>query len=288
MLERATEGAGTRRRLDAGGEAARAAPLEGVVRLLVVVQQVAVRPEEVARDVVVERLLLGLHRVLEGARAAVDEGATHEGLGLPAERALDDLAHAPLELVGGAGGEAAIALGREDGAEGRQIAEERARRVDELDEAPELGERVLDRRRRQQEHGGRPEGLLHAAGDLRVGRVGLVAAARVVATPDAGEHLVGLVDDDEQALVAGHLHHLEDAVEVGQRGLAADVALDAVEKASDPEACRNGIIQTYQFPERGIKFSRRCARAGLWLLSGRQAAERRLNFLKCAWKLVEV
>ena len=35
MLERATEGAGTRRRLDAGGEAARAPPLEGVVRLLV-------------------------------------------------------------------------------------------------------------------------------------------------------------------------------------------------------------------------------------------------------------
>src|SRR5690606_26159545 len=57
------------------------------------------RFQQVGRDVVVESLLRGAHRVLEELRPARHEGLLHELLGLAAERALADLRQARAQLV---------------------------------------------------------------------------------------------------------------------------------------------------------------------------------------------
>jgi hypothetical protein len=76
----------------------------------------------------------------------------------------------------------------------------------------------------------------------------LVGAGGVANLPDAVERLVprvsphaqdrlGLVDDDQQALVAGRVDHADDAAQVGHRVAAADVAADV----GDPLGARGHV-----------------------------------------------
>ncbi|MEZ4253527.1 MAG: hypothetical protein R3B99_35405 [Polyangiales bacterium] len=103
-----------------------------------------VRREQVTRDVVVERALVGRHLVLEGTRPTPDEGFLEKGLRLPSQGALHHLREPTPKLGRRTVGEPSIAAvacvrGKER-AKGRQVAEQRAALVDVLDEPPELGE----------------------------------------------------------------------------------------------------------------------------------------------------
>jgi len=83
------------------------------------------------------------------------------------------------------------------GAEGAEIAEQRAGGLDVLHEPPQLGERVLDRRGGEQQHRRTGERLADARGQACLARLVLHAAVAIEALVDAGEDLVRLVDDDE-------------------------------------------------------------------------------------------
>ncbi len=157
------------------------------------------RLEEVAAHVVVEGALRDAHRVVELLRVALLERLVEELLRLSAERALHDGAEARLQLLLLPGGEVPVVGAAEDGAEGGEVAEEGLLAIDVLHEAPELGEAVLDRRRREQEDRRRvaSEQLLHARGGQRLGGLGLLVAEAVVPLVDPREDLVGLVDDAE-------------------------------------------------------------------------------------------
>ena len=123
-------------------------------RALLAAEGVQARLEQVPGDVVVELPLLGAHHVFEQARLPPHERLAHELLRLPAQRALQDGAEPLLQLVLLPLGQHPIVRRAEDLAEGGQVAEQRARGVDVVHQAPQLGQRVLHRRRRQQQHRG--------------------------------------------------------------------------------------------------------------------------------------
>ncbi|HYV45119.1 MAG TPA: hypothetical protein VFA20_09680 [Myxococcaceae bacterium] len=155
--------------------------------------------EQVRCDVLVERLLSRAHAVLEEPRLPVDERLLEEFLRLPAERPLEDDAQATAQLLLLPGGELAVVLAAKHLAEGRQIAQQRPQRIDELHQAPQLGQPVLDRGGRQEEHrrARRQQHLPDPAGGSRLRRVVLVEPELVEPLVDASEDLVRLVDDAE-------------------------------------------------------------------------------------------
>jgi hypothetical protein len=203
------------------------------------------RLEEVARDVVVETPLRGAHRVLEQACLSPDEWLLQELLRLPPERALDDDAEARAELVFLARSEMPVTLFAEHLAEGRQIAKERARRIDVLHEPPQLGQIVLDGRRREKQdrHLAHREQTPHAARRARGGRLVVVVAELVEALVDAGEHLVRFVDD---AKIEGPRRREGGMPVLAARGLATNQK-DAV--AVEPAGAR-GALDSLQSEER--------------------------------------
>ena len=108
--------------------------------------------EQVGGDVVVERALFGAHGVLEEPRLPVHEGLLEEALRLAAQGALQHLLEPRAQLVFLPGRDLAIVGAAEHLAEGGQITQQRAQRVDVLHQPPQLGEVVLDGRGGQQQH----------------------------------------------------------------------------------------------------------------------------------------
>ena len=156
------------------------------------------RPQQVVGDVVVEGPLGRAHAVLEELGAATDERLVEKLLGLTAQRALNDGPESAPEFPGLFRGDpAAVAAGAEDVLEHRLRTEQRARRIDVLDESPQLGERVLDWRRRQQHDRRCPDDLAHPVRGPREPAVLVVNARAVESAVDAREDLMSFVDQAE-------------------------------------------------------------------------------------------
>ena len=152
------------------------------------------RREQVAGDVVVERPLLVRHVVLEQACAPADKRRLHELLGLTTQRAPDHDLHATLQILLLPGREHAVIVRAEQLPEGGQIAEQGTASVDVLNQAPQLRERVLQRRRREQQHGRlAAEQHAQATCESRMRRVVDVVPGAIEAPVDAREHLVRFV-----------------------------------------------------------------------------------------------
>ena len=165
------------------------------------VERMELRPQQVVGDVVVEGALGRAHAVLEELGAAANERLVEELLGLTAQRALNDGPESAPEFPGlFRAAPAAVAAGAEDVLEHRLRPEQRARRVDVLDEPPQLGERVLDRRRGQQHDRRCPDDLAHPMRGPREPAVLVVNAVAVEPAVNAGEDLMGFVD---QAQIEG-------------------------------------------------------------------------------------
>ena len=162
-------------------------PGEGVQRRL----------EQVLRHVVVERPFVVAHRVLVEPATALCERSVQELLRLTTQRALEDHAEAPLQLVLLARDERPVVVCAEDLAESVDVPEQRARRLDVLHEAPQLGERVLHRRRREQQNRRRAQEAADAVRHQRVLGSLVVDPVSVVAFVKSREDLVRLVDDDQ-------------------------------------------------------------------------------------------
>ena len=96
-----------------------------------------------------------------------------------------------------AGNEDPVVVCAEDLAEGVDVAEQRPGRLHVLDQAPQLREGVLHRRRRQQQHGRRAQEAPDAVCHQGVFGRFVVDAVTVVALVECGEDLVGLVYHDQ-------------------------------------------------------------------------------------------
>ncbi len=155
------------------------------------------RLEQVLGHVVVERPFVVAHRVLVEPAPALGERPVEELLRLPAQRPLEHHGEPPLQLVLLAGDERAVVLGAEHLAEGRDVAEQRAGRLDVLHQPPQLGERVLHRRRREQQDRRRAQEAADPVGHQRLVRGLVVDAVAAVALVQPGEDLVRLVDDHQ-------------------------------------------------------------------------------------------
>lgn len=95
------------------------------------------------------------------------------------------------------GNQDAVVLGAEHPAEGRDVAEQSAGRLDVLHQTPELGQRVLDGSRGKQENGGRAQEAADAVGHQGLARVLVMNAIAVVPLVEPRENLVRLVDDHQ-------------------------------------------------------------------------------------------
>ena len=107
--------------------------------------------QQVVGHILIQRALVIAHLVFVEAAAALGERPIEKLLRLAPERALQDHAEAPLQLVLLARNERAVVGRAEHAAERLDVAEQRAGRLDVLHEAPQLGQRVLHRRRGEQE-----------------------------------------------------------------------------------------------------------------------------------------
>src|SRR5262249_19223134 len=152
-----------------------------------------VRAKEVAGDVVVQRTLVRRHGVFEQLGATSDEGLFKELLCLTPECSMYNDRQAPsqFELLL-AGDVPASAVLVEQGFESRLVAQQRARRIDVLDQAPELRERVLDRRGRQQQHRRGANRLTNVVSILGVRARVEIQPVPVKTLIDAREYLVRL------------------------------------------------------------------------------------------------
>ena len=162
-------------------------PGEGVQRRL----------EQVLRHIVVERPFVVAHRVLVEPATALCERSVQELLRLTTEGALEDHAEAPLQLVLLARDERPVVVCAEDFSEGVDVPEQRARRLHVLHETPQLGERVLHRRGRQQQNRRRAQEAADAVRHQRVLGSLVVDPVSVVTFVKPREDLVRLVDDDQ-------------------------------------------------------------------------------------------
>ena len=155
------------------------------------------RRQEVVRDVVVEGALVRAHAVFEELRPPPDEGPVQELLRLPAQRALHHGGEPPPQFLRLVRGDATAIVGAEDVLEHGLVPEQRAGRVDVLDEAPEFAQGVLDRCRREEQDWGCADHLADPVGHLRLRAFLVVDAGSVVAAVDSGEDFVGFVDQAE-------------------------------------------------------------------------------------------
>ena len=155
------------------------------------------RLHQVLGHVVVQRALVAGHFVLIEPAAALGKWPVEELLRLASQRPLEDWRQPPLQLVFLTRHQDPVIVRAEHLAEGGDVAQERARRLDVLDQAPQLREGVLHRRRRQQQHRRGSEEPAHAVRHQRFLRGLVVGAVAVVAFVEPGEDLVGLVDDDQ-------------------------------------------------------------------------------------------
>ena len=153
--------------------------------------------EQVLGHVVVERPFVDAHRVLVEPAPPLGERPVEELLGLAAERALEHPGEASLELVLLPGNQGAVVLGAEHLAEGRDVAEQSAGRLDVLHQAPELDQGVLDGGRREQENRRGAQKAADAVGHPGLVRVFVINAVAVVSLVQPREDLVGLVDDHQ-------------------------------------------------------------------------------------------
>ena len=168
-------------------------------------QQAALRPgerierraQQVVGHVLIERPLVVAHLVFVEAAAPLREGTVEKLLRLTPERALQDHAEAPLQLVLLAGDERAVVGRAEDAAERLDVAQQGAGRLDVLHEAPQLDQRVLHRRRREQEDRRGPQEPADPVRHQRLVRGLVVDAVRSVALVESGKDLVRFVDDDK-------------------------------------------------------------------------------------------
>ena len=150
-------------------------------------ERVEVLAHQPRGDVGVQRLLLGAHRVLEHARVALDERHLEKLLRLTPKRPLKHRLQAASEFPHLFGEHRTIACLAEQLTERGQAAEKRTSRLDVLHQAPQLRERVLDRRGCQQDDR-RIASFDHfsqAPRGLRMLRVLVVGAVLVVALVDA-------------------------------------------------------------------------------------------------------
>ena len=186
-------------------------------------------PQQILGDVVVEGALGRTHAVLEQPGAATDERLVEKVLRLAPQRALHHSAKPAFEFLGLLGRDpASVAAGAEDLLEHRLRTEQRAAAVDVLDQRPQFGQRVLNRRRRQQQHRRGADDLAHPMRRQRVPAVVAVAAVAVEPPMDAGEHLVGFVDQAE--------------IEGRPRRQAFEPAAAACVLATDQENARTGDV----------------------------------------------
>ena len=155
------------------------------------------RRQEVVRDVVVEGALVRAHAVFEELRPSPDEGPVQKLLCLPAQRALHHGGEPLPQFLRLVRGDATAVVGAENVLEHGLVPEQRAARVDVLDEPPQLAQGVLDRRRRQEQHGRRADHPADAVRHLRLRALLVVDAGPVVTAVNPGEDLVRLVDQAE-------------------------------------------------------------------------------------------
>ena len=155
------------------------------------------RRQEVVRDVVVEGALVRAHAVFEKLRPPPDEGPVQELLRLPAQRALHHGGEPPPQFLRLVRGDATAIVGTEDVLEHGLVPEQRAGRVDVLDEAPEFAQGVLDRCCREEQDWGCADHLAGPVGHLGLGALLVVDTGSVVAAVDSGEDFVGFVDQAE-------------------------------------------------------------------------------------------
>ena len=155
------------------------------------------RRQEVVRDVVVEGALGRAHAVLEELHPPPDEGPVQKLLRLPAQRALHHGGEPPPQFLRLVRGDATAVVGAEDVLEHGLVPEQRAARVDVLDEPPQFAQGVLDRRRRQEQHGRCADHPADAVRHLRLRALLVVDAGPVVTAVNPGEDFVRLVDQAE-------------------------------------------------------------------------------------------
>ena len=155
------------------------------------------RRQEVVRDVVVEGALVRAHAVLEELRPPPDEGPVQKLLCLPPQRALNHGGEPPPQLLRLVRGDATAVVGAEDVLEHGLVPEQRAARVDVLDEPPQFAQGVLDRRRRQEQNGRCADHPADSVRHLRLRALLVVDAGPVVTAVNPGEDLVRLVDQAE-------------------------------------------------------------------------------------------
>ena len=94
-------------------------------------------------------------------------------------------------------GDATAVVGAEDVLEHGLVPEQRAARVDVLDEPPQLAQGVLDRRRRQEQHGRGADHPADPVRHLRLRALLVVDAGPVVTAVNPGEDFVRLIDQAE-------------------------------------------------------------------------------------------
>ena len=155
------------------------------------------RRQEVVRDVVVEGALGRAHAVLEELRPSPDEGTVQKLPCLPAERALNHVGEPPPQFLRLVSGDATAIVGAEDVLEHGLVPEQRAARVDVLDEPPQFAQGVLDRRRRQEQDG---RYIDHPADPVRHQRLRaflVIDAGPVVTAVNPGEDFVRLINQAE-------------------------------------------------------------------------------------------
>ena len=155
------------------------------------------RRQEVVRDVVVEGALVRAHAVLEELRPAPDEGLVQKLPGLPAQRALHHGGEPPPQFLRLVRGDAAAVVGAEDVLKDGLVPEQRAARVDVLDEPPQFAQGVLDRRRRQEQNGRCADHPADAVRPLRLRALLVVDAGPLVTAVYPGEDFVRLIDQAE-------------------------------------------------------------------------------------------
>ena len=136
------------------------------------------------------------------------------------------MAKPPLQLVLLAGDQRPVVLAAEHLAEGRDVPEQRARRLHVLHEAPQLGERVLHRRRREQQDRRRAQEAADAVRHQRLVGGLVVESVASVALVQAGEDLVRLVDDDQ-------VERWHGAEELGAAFASGELAADQVHARCD-------------------------------------------------------
>ena len=160
-----------------------------------------------------------MHRVLEQPAAPLYERALEKLLRLTPKRALTDRGHPSAKLVVKVLSDRRVVARAEDPAERVQIAEERAGRLHVLHEPPQLGERVLNRGRGEQQDRRDADCVAHTLCNERVLRFLFIVSPSVVAAVDGGKQLMSLIDHDEVEWLAAR----EDAGDrLGARELAAD------------------------------------------------------------------